>query len=113
MTLPHAKQAIVDPAKVRDYLLSTEHPVGRAKARFFAELGFNRDNWGALQAALLSLAQTEVALLGEESPFGQKYVVRGTIQGPAGVAAAVVTVWIVLRGEATPRLVTAYPGGAE
>lgn len=113
MTLPHATQAIVDPAKVRDYLLSPEHPVGRAKARFFAELGFDRENWGALQAALLSLAQSEAASREEETSFGQKYVVRGNIRGPAGVAATVVTVWIVLREEEVPRLVTAYPGGAE
>ena len=29
------------PAKVRDYLLSPTHPLGRSKARFFARLGFD------------------------------------------------------------------------
>ena len=33
MRLPGAQRAIIDAAKVRDYLLSPEHPVGRAKAR--------------------------------------------------------------------------------
>ena len=43
------------------------------------------------------------------SPYGQKYEVGGFLQGPTGREAPVVTVWIVLRGEDVPRLVTAYP----
>jgi hypothetical protein len=39
-----------------------------------------------------------------------KYVVRGTLNGPSGEAADVITVWIVLDGESAPRFVTAYPG---
>ena len=111
MKLPNAEHALVDPAKVRDYLLSPEHPVGRAKARFFAALGFSRDGWPVLREALLAHAQGE-AELGEGSPYGQKYAVRGILQGPAGRAAPVVSVWIVLTGEGFPRLVTAYPGEA-
>jgi hypothetical protein len=43
MSLPNADRAIVDPAKVRDYLLS--HPVGRFKAAFFLSLGYSQDRW--------------------------------------------------------------------
>lgn len=111
MRLPNVERAVVDPAKVRDYLLSPEHPVGRAKARVFVALGFSRDAWPILHEALLLHAQGE-AELGEESPFGQKYAVRGMLQGPSGRSAQVVSVWIVLIGEAFPRLVTAYPGEA-
>jgi hypothetical protein len=39
-----------------------------------------------------------------------KYVVGGTLNGPSGAVADVVTVWIVLDGEDIPRFVTAYPG---
>ena len=35
--------------------------------------------------------------------FGQKYVVRGIIQGPGGRAAWVLTAWIVRAGEDAPR----------
>jgi hypothetical protein len=34
---------------------------------------------------------------------------RGTITGPAGRSAAIVTAWIVLRGEEFARFVSAYP----
>ena len=109
MRLPNADRAIVDPAKVRDYLLSPEHPVGHAKARVFAALGFRRAEWPALQAALLAHGQArEATAVG--SAYGQKYEVRGSLQGLTGREAPVVTVWIVLHAEDAPRLVTAYPG---
>lgn len=35
MKLPNGQKAVVDERKVREYLLSASHPVGRFKARFF------------------------------------------------------------------------------
>ena len=109
MTIPGAERAVLGAAKVRDYLLSPEHRVGGAKARFFAQLGFEHRNWTVLQDELLRFAQQE-AQLGGATRFGQKYVVLGTIQGRSGRAAQVVVVWIILNGEDFPRFVTAYPG---
>jgi hypothetical protein len=45
MKLPFAENAVVDAEKVRDYLLSRLHPVGRFKAVFFAGLGYTQENW--------------------------------------------------------------------
>jgi hypothetical protein len=98
---------------VRDYLLSSEHPIGRAKARFFTGLGFRRDRWRELRDALLILARTGRVEHAAPSPFGHTYVLSGTIEGPQGRRAAVIAVWIVLRDEDSPRFVTAYPGTAE
>jgi hypothetical protein len=112
MRLPNAGRAVVDPAKVRDYLLSPDHPDGSSKARFFGALGFTREGWPRLRDALLAVAREGEAEPGTASVFGQKYVARGIIPGPDGRAAAVVTVWIVLRGDDVPRFVTAYPGEA-
>lgn len=39
--LPGAERAFIDPSKVRDYLLSESHPVGRFKAAFFIALGYS------------------------------------------------------------------------
>jgi hypothetical protein len=94
---------------VRDYLLSPEHRLGSAKARFFAQLGFERRNWTVLQDELYRFAAKE-AQLGGATRFGQKYVVPGTIQGPTRRVGRLVVVWIVLNGEDFPRFVTAYPG---
>ena len=94
---------------VEDYLLSREHRVGSAKARFFTQLGFDPQHWPALRDALLHFAREE-AELGSATRFGQKYVVRGSIAGPSGRAEQIVVVWIILNGEDCPRFVTAYPG---
>lgn len=111
MRLGNADQAIIDPRKVRDYLLSSEHPLGRYKAHFFTSLGFAREEWQALRDQLQSIALQEEAEVGERTDYGQKYIVRGTIVGAAGRPARVLTAWIVLNGEDVPRFVTAYPEG--
>ncbi|HYU32831.1 MAG TPA: hypothetical protein VEW48_11770 [Thermoanaerobaculia bacterium] len=110
MKLPGADRAIVDEAKVRDYLLSPEHPIGRFKAAFFASVGYTRQDWEWLRQEFVSIAASEDATLGQSNAFGQKYEVRGRIEGPKGRRFEIVTVWIVLRGESVPRFVTAYPG---
>lgn len=75
MPLPNAEDAIIEPRKVRDYLLSTTHPVGRHKAAFFERLGFSRADWGSLADALRDQALTGEAMELEASPYGRK--VRG------------------------------------
>lgn len=109
MKIPGAERATIDTRKVRDYLLSPEHRVGSAKARFFGQLGFGQQNWAVLRDELRRFAEQE-AQLGPATRFGQKYIVPGTIQGPSGASAQVVAVWIVLKDDDFPRFVTAYPG---
>jgi len=68
------------------------------------------ENWQSLKTDLLNMVISEEAKIGQESQYGLKYEVRGTIIGPSGKKADVVTVWIVLTGEDIPRFVTAFPG---
>jgi hypothetical protein len=107
--LPAAERAVVDGAKVRDYLLSRAHPIGRSKARFFEALGYQRRDWQALQQDLRGLAGVGRARRGRPSGFGRKYEVHATLAGPNGRRADIVTVWIIRHGEHAPRLVTAFP----
>jgi uncharacterized protein DUF6883 len=108
--LPRAEKAVIDPAKLRDYVLSPQHPVGRFKATFFAQLGYSTTNWVRLDLELRRLAMEGTAELAERNSFGQKYVVRGRIVGQAGRTANVVSVWIILNDEDIPRFVTVFPG---
>ena len=110
MKLPGAEQAVIAPAKIRDYLLSTSHPVGRFKEPFFASLGYTVANWQRLEQDLLALAVSGEAEPGRESPYGQKYEIHGTLNGPSGRSARVLTVWIVRLGSDIPEFVTAFPG---
>ena len=91
MKLPAAERAVIEPAKIRDYLLSTSHPVGRFKAPFFASLGYTSANWRRLDKDLRDLAVLGDAELGKDSPYGQKYETRGTLRGPSGRSAGVLT----------------------
>ena len=110
MKLPAAERSVIAPAKVRDYLLSTSHPVGRFKAPFFASLGYTSANWQRLEKDLLALAVSGDAELGKPSPYGQKYEIRGILTGPSGSSVGILTVWIILFGDDAPQFVTAYPG---
>ena len=110
MKLPGVERAVIAPAKIRDYLLSTSHPVGRFKAPFFASLGYTRANWRRLEEDLRDLAVSGDAELGKGSAYGQKYEIRGILTGPSGRSAGVLTVWIILFGGDAPQFVTAFPG---
>jgi len=107
--LPGSDHAVVDDAKVRDYLLSTTHPVGKFKAAFFRALGYTSTDWPRLRDDLVDVARAGDAEPTDATEYGQKYEMRATITGPAPRSATVVTVWIVREDEDFPRLVTVYP----
>jgi hypothetical protein len=111
--LPNADDAVIDSAKLRDYLLSTAHPLGRFKARFFKALGFTPDQWPELESALRTQHLTQDAEAAGVVPDGRKFTIRAILVGPNGQSASVVSVWVVRTSESAPRFVTAYPGGDE
>ena len=113
MKLPEAQRAVIAPAKIQNYLLSTSHPVGRFKAPFFARLGYTVADWQRLEQDLLVLAVSGNAEPGKDSPYGQKYEIRGTLNGPSGRSANVLTVWMVRFKSDVPEFVTAFPGETE
>ena len=109
MKLPNAEQALIEPEKVRDYLLSASHPVGRFKSAYLQALGYSQDEWEFLRDELLALAKSDAASPGRPIEYGRKFEVRGTLRGRGGRPAGIVAVWVVRHGEDFPRFVTAYP----
>ncbi len=109
MKIQNADRAYVPREKLQDYILAESHPVGRFKAKFFRALGYERTDWRALKDDILAMLDNE-AEEKERTEYGQKYEVRGIIQGPSGKRADIVSVWIILEGEDFPRFITAYPG---
>jgi len=104
--IPNAQQAIIAPEKFGRYLLLTARSKG--KSRFFAALGYTRDNWTEFETALreqhLILDAEEV----DDTQWGKMYAIVGPITGPSGEQANVRSIWIIRTGEETPRFVTAY-----
>ena len=109
MKLPNAENAVVEREKIADYLLNPAHPDNGGKAPFFLSHGFRPDHWQTLATAFRRLAETAEVHNRVASPHGEKYIVDGRIETPLGKTPLVRTVWIVDAGQATPRLVTAYP----
>ena len=110
MRVPNSDRGVIDSSKLRDYILSDAHPVGRFKARFFHSLGYSQDGPGRLEQDLYLHLQQHDASPGETSQYGTKYLVRGILTGLNGRSVEVVSVWIVRVNEDFPRVVTAYPG---
>lgn len=102
-------EAVVSEHKILDYLLSMSHPVGIDKAVLFRSLGYTTDDWHRLRDDLLSLAGHAEVVHQEQTRFGIKYVVDGTVRTPVGRTIGLRTIWIGDGPEDPPRLVTAYP----
>jgi len=108
VALLNRNAAVIPVEKLRNYLLSPTHPIGRYKATFFRTLGYDPSNWQVLEADLRSLLLLNAEQL-DVTEYGRKYTVTGSITGPNGRLAEIVSVWIILAGEEVPRFVTAYP----
>lgn len=91
MRIPNADRAFINSAKLRDYLLSRSHPVGRFKALFFLALGYSAESWRQLESDLRSQHLSREATVEESSVYGQKYTIRATLVGPSGQSAEVGT----------------------
>lgn len=111
MKLPAADRAVVEQAKVVDYLLNPWHSGNGGKADFFVGVGFNRTGWQVFALALRRLAEIGAVSVHMETTYGDKYVVDGRLETPSGRLPVVRTIWIVDRGAEVPRLITAYPYG--
>lgn len=109
MKLPNARTATVDLKKLESYILSSTHPIGRSKARFFRAVGFSENDVVSLQRVLLEVAQTGEVKETTTSAYGEKYTVDGTVSTPSGRRVRLRTIWIVSAGDTDPRFVTAYP----
>jgi hypothetical protein len=109
MKLPNADLALVEQAKVTEYLLNPAHRYGASKARFFAHFGFRAEAWEELALALREHGrQNELSRL-RETGFGPRYEVEGELAAPDGRRPRVCTVWQLDQGQTAPRLITAYP----
>lgn len=111
--LPNYEKAFIDPIKIRDYILSTSHPIGRFKAALFQRMGYNKNNWKQLVSDIKQYHLHLEAELVEKTKYGQKYKITGLIQGPNGKRIMLKSIWIILKGENRPRFITIYPEGGK
>lgn len=99
--------------KIRLYLLSRAHPVGRHKLRFLEKAGYRVDRPDMLRAGLLTIARTGTVVDRVVSGHGTSYRVDGVVAAPNGFPLQLRTVWIVNSPGEPPRFVTAYPASSD
>jgi Domain of unknown function (DUF6883) len=109
MKLPNAENAFIDLRKLRDYALSSQHRIGRHKARLFASLlNMNTNDAEALRNILLRIIKTNAAEIGIRDEHGQRYRVDFTLNWHDREA-TIRSAWNICPDEDFPRLVTCYP----
>ena len=106
MTLPNADRAVVELARIRDYVLNSNNRRGRHKARVFASvLNLKGENAVELRDALRQAAQECEAVLTRTDQYGERYRLDFTFERENRVA-TVRSAWIVSRPERIPRLIS-------
>ena len=109
--LPNVDRARIDPRKLRDYVLNPNHDSGKYKAAFFAQMGYQQDDWRQLERDIRAQHLVQAMEPGKASPHGRKHTITAPLQGPSGAARQVTTVWLVRPGNDFAELVTIEPAG--
>jgi len=73
MRIPNANKAVIDSEKLRNYILSPIHPVGRLKATFFKKLGYSTENWKVLEQDLRNQILSQNVNEVKETRYGRYY----------------------------------------
>lgn len=107
MILPDAGNALVEEAKVREYLLNAAHPGNLGKAALFQAFGFRSARWEEMRDALQKHPSANEVVRTTRSPHGAKYEVGCSLETPDGRNPCLTTIWII-EAERPPCLVIAY-----
>jgi hypothetical protein len=110
MRLPGLDEAYVEPAKLTDYLLNRNHPIGGDKAAFLYRFGFRASAAHVLRSALLAHAADARVVAIRTTPYGRHFTLEGVLKTPDGRNPIVRTAWMIGLDERRPRFLTAYPG---
>jgi hypothetical protein len=107
--LPDREKAYVSLKKLKDYLLSETHSVGKSKAKLLRSFGFNETNVHLLKEGLVVIARTGKVKDAVSSNYGVKYIIDGKLGAPDGRFIEMRTVWIIEKKQKEMRFITAYP----
>lgn len=109
MKLPNSNKAIIKEEKIKDYLLSKFHPIGRYKANLFEAFGFTQDNFDLFKNTLLKIIEENEVKSIIETDYGIKYLIEGVINTPNIRELNLVSIWFIEKGEQISYFITAYP----
>jgi hypothetical protein len=105
MKLPD--DALIAPEKLTQYLLVLKKR--NDKSKWLAQGGYALENWTDLENDLRVQILSLEAIATENTPYGQKYEIRGNLTGPTGGTLAVVTIWMTESATGVTKFITMYP----
>lgn len=101
---------VIDPNKIRLYLLNPDHDDGGPKAKFFLGWGFDISRPQELNDALIAHAcAPNLIEVNHSYPYGPRFIYVGPMQSPNGMTPKVMSVWEVLHGTSFGKFITAHP----
>ena len=105
--MPNAIAASTTQNKIQGYLLNSNHPKGKHKAKVINRvLGYHYQNWELLSEKIFDAVQsTEVSRI-EKSKFGVKYEVPIYVTGEKRRGMILNTFWQIDNNSNIPRLIT-------
>ncbi len=107
--LPNIEEAVVEDAKLAEYLLNLAHPKGGAKARFLFSFGFAAERPDELRSAFLEHARDNEVVTSQNNNFGTIFAIDGPLTSPDGRNPIVRAVWMLDTGSTAARLITMVP----
>ena len=105
MKLP--TNTIISRRKVHEYLL--RHRVEDDKSGFLALAGYTLENTDHLMSDLRTQLLPMEAEWFEDTEYGSKYRIRGTLTGPNGQALRVLSIWMKEEATGETKFVTLFP----
>ena len=105
MRLP--RDTVIAREKVTGYLLRWREEDD--KSAFLALAGYTLENAEQLITDLREQLMTLDAEFIEDTEYGPKYRIRGTLTGPNGRALRVVTIWMADEAAGVTKFLTLYP----
>lgn len=94
-------------AKLTQYLL--KHLPEDDKSQFLARAGYTQANWQQLERDLREQILPLDAVPFEQTRYGEKYEIRGTLTGSNGITLKIVTIWMIEIPSQQAKFITLFP----
>lgn len=105
MKLP--SDAIIEAAKIRDYLLSERKR--NDKSKWLAEAGYSQNNWQRLEMDLRTQILSLDAIPIDQTKYGQTFDIKGILKGPNGKKLKAHSVWMTEFESKSTKFITMFP----
>ncbi|WP_103670754.1 DUF6883 domain-containing protein [Pseudanabaena sp. BC1403] len=109
MKIPNSDHAVIEPSKLTEYLLNSEHKRGGTKAKLLILFGYSLENWQQLEADIRGFHFGVDAIVVKETAYGVRYEISANLLTPINKQLFVKTVWQIDKGTDFARLITLVP----